>query len=92
MKRFKLLLFNGLLLTATSFLMRTIGFSFNIYISKKVGTEALGVFGLISSVYMFFITIATSGIQFATTRLIVSETAFIQDKHTRKSYETLLFI
>lgn len=40
--------------------MRSIGFSFGIYISKKVGSEALGNFQLVTSIYMFFITLATS--------------------------------
>lgn len=60
MRRLKVFIFNGIILTATSLLMRTVGMFFGIYISKKIGTEALGVFGLVMSVYMFFITIATS--------------------------------
>ena len=60
LRRFKVFLFNGLILTFTALLMRCVGFSFGIYISKKVGQEALGVFQLICSVYMFFITFATS--------------------------------
>lgn len=60
MRRIKLFIFNGLILTATSLLMRTVGMFFGVYISKKVGTEALGIFNLIMSVYMFFITFATS--------------------------------
>ena len=42
--------------------MRLVGFWFNIYLSKKIGAEVLGVFGLIMSIYLFFITLATSGI------------------------------
>lgn len=60
MRRLKVFIFNGIILTATSLLMRTVGMFFGIYVSKKIGTEALGVFGLVMSVYMFFITIATS--------------------------------
>ena len=52
--------------------MRGIGLIFNIYISNKVGTEAIGTFSLIMSVYNFAITIATSGIGIACT-YIVSE-------------------
>lgn len=65
MRKIKVFIFNGIILTATSLLMRTVGMSFNIYISKKVGTEALGSFGLIMSVYMFFITLATSRDKFS---------------------------
>lgn len=48
------------MLTSTSLLMRIVGVCFNIYISKKIGSETLGVFSLIMSVYMFSITVATS--------------------------------
>lgn len=47
--------------------------SFGIYISKKIGTEAVGIYGLIMSVYMFFITFATSGINLATTKIVTVE-------------------
>lgn len=77
MKRFRVFLMNGLLLTATSFLMRFIGLSFNIYISKKVGSEALGVFSLIMSVYLFFITLSTSGIHLSVTHIVVKKNCFL---------------
>ncbi len=65
MKRIKVFIFNGIILTLTSLLMRTISMFFGIYISKKIGTQAVGVFGLIMSVYMFFITLATSRNKFS---------------------------
>lgn len=70
MNRFKQFIFNGILLTATSLAMRGIGVSFNVYISNKVGAEAMGLFTLISTVYGFAITLATSGINLASTRLV----------------------
>lgn len=60
MRRIKVFIFNGIMLTSTSLLMRIVGVCFNIYISKKIGSETLGVFSLIMSVYMFSITVATS--------------------------------
>lgn len=65
--------------------MRFIGFSFSIYISKKVGSEALGVFSLIMSVYMFFITLATSGINLAVTRIIVEKTFICENANTKNA-------
>lgn len=85
MRKFKIFLINGIVLTITSLLMRTVGFSFGIYISNKIGTEALGVFGLVMSVYMFFITIATSGINIASTRIVISEKAHNYDTNTSKA-------
>lgn len=52
--------------------MKSIGMVFNIYVSNKIGSEAIGVFSLVMSVYMFAITLATSGLNLACT-CIVSE-------------------
>lgn len=72
MKRLKKFILNGSILTLSSLLLRTIGVSFNVYISNAVGAEAIGLFTLISTVYSFGITFATSGISLATTRLVSS--------------------
>lgn len=45
---------------------------FNLYVSNKIGSEAVGVFSLVMSVYSFAITLATSGLSLACT-CIVSE-------------------
>ncbi len=70
MTRFKQFIFNGLLITAVSLIMRTVSVSFNVYISNRIGAVAMGVFTLISTVYGFAVTVATSGIGLASTRLI----------------------
>lgn len=75
MRRIKVFLFNGIILTATSFLLRTIGVSFNVYIANKIGAEAVGVFQLVMSVYMFASTFALSGINLACMRLVSEELA-----------------
>jgi len=69
MKRVKLFLINALLLFGTSVLLRTVGVSFNIYISNKIGPSGMGLLTLIMSVYSFAVTFATSGINLATARL-----------------------
>ena len=63
---------NGLLMTAVSLLMRTVSVSFNVYLSNRIGATAMGLFTLISTVYGFSITLATSGINLATTRLVAA--------------------
>lgn len=45
---------------------------FNLYISNKIGSEAVGVFSLVMSVYIFAVTLASSGLNLACT-CIVSE-------------------
>lgn len=72
----RVFLLNGILLTVTSFVMRAITMSFNVYISNRIGTEAVGIYQLIMSVYLFAITIANSGINLATTRIVSEQDAF----------------
>ena len=69
-ERLRKFLFNALLLTGISLLMRTVDVGFNVYISNNIGAEAMGLFSLISGVYGFALTFATSGISLATTRLV----------------------
>lgn len=71
MKQAKRLFWNALLLTCASLLMRTVGVSFQVYISNRVGAEAMGLFSLMSGVYGFALTLATSGINLGVTRLVV---------------------
>ena len=70
MNTFGRFIINGTLMTAVSLFMRTVAVAFNIYISNIIGAEGLGLFTLISTVYGFALTVATSGINLATTRLI----------------------
>ena len=66
-------MFNTILLIISSLFFRVVSLVFNIYISNKIGSEALGVFSLIMSVYMFGITFACSGINIATTKIVAEE-------------------
>ena len=80
---------NGLILTITSIIMRTVSMAFNIYVSNKIGAEAIGLFGLVMSVYLFFITIATSGLSLACTYLVselLSGRKFLPEHFAKKQY------
>ena len=89
-RRIKVFLLNGILLTITALVMRTIGIFFNVYISNKIGTEAIGVYQLIMSVYMFAITLANSGINLATTRIISEQEAFGMEASIKKAMKKCL--
>lgn len=78
------------MLTITSLVMQAIGMFFNIYISNKIGTEAVGIYQLIMSVYMFTITLANSGINLATTRIISEQDAFGMDSEIKKAMKKCL--
>ena len=70
MDRLKKFFLNGILMTIVALLIRYVAVGFNVYLSNRIGTVAMGIFTLISSVYDFALTLATSGISLATTRLV----------------------
>ncbi len=70
MNRLRRFMLNGILMAAVALVMRTVTVTFNVYISNKIGSVAMGLFSLIGSVYGFALTFATSGINLASTRII----------------------
>lgn len=73
MKQARQIFRDALLLTASAFLMRTASVIFGVAVSRRAGAEAMGLYSLISGVYGFALTIATSGIGLGVTR-VVTET------------------
>ena len=51
LKRTKKFIINGFILTITALITRSISMVFNIYVSNKIGSEAVGVFSLVMSVH-----------------------------------------
>lgn len=70
MKRAKKYFVNALILSACTLLMRTVAVAFNAFCVNKVGGEGMGLFSLVMSVYTFAVTLATSGVNLAATRLV----------------------
>ena len=70
MTKLQRFIMNGFSLALATIFMRTVAVVFNAYVSASVGAEGMGLFSLVSSVYGFFITFATSGIGLATMRLV----------------------
>lgn len=56
MKNTKRLLINTLTLAATSFLMRTVGVAFNVYLTGRLGAAGIGLFSLVTDVYAMALT------------------------------------
>lgn len=68
--RAKTFIYNSLLLTLSAVLMRTVGVAYNVYISNRVGAEVMGLYSLVTNVWGFALTLATSGINLAATRCV----------------------
>lgn len=71
--RKKRFIINAAITSSASMIMNIVGVSFNVYISNKVGAAGVGLFQLIMSVYGFSVTLASSGINLAATRLVTDE-------------------
>lgn len=75
MRRAKKFVLNAAILTATALLVRMVSVAFSVYVANQIGAEGVGIFQLITSVYLFAVTVATSGIHLTTTRLVTEELA-----------------
>ena len=92
MKTLKIFVFNTLILLFSSILLQVISMFFNIYISNTIGEEAVGVFSLVMSVYMFGITLASAGINIATTRVVSEELACNNDIGAKRTARRCLIL
>ena len=61
---------NTLVLFLTSLILRTAGVVFRVYLADRIGSEGMGVYQLIFSVYILASAFAESGICTAVTRLV----------------------
>lgn len=87
---------NALILTVSSLILRFAGIIFKVWLASLIGSEGIGLYQLIFSVYMLVSTFASSGISTAVTRLIAEETALGSKKGCvrilRRSIELTIII
>ncbi len=92
MDRLKKFYVNGILMTVVTLIIRYVSVNFNIYISNKIGAVSMGIFTLVSSVYGFALTIATSGISLATTKLVSEAMGIGSQKKDYNTEKTVLSV
>lgn len=81
---------NALSLTATALIMRGVGMLFNVVVSNRAGSEAMGLYSLLGSIYGFAITLATAGINLGTTRLVSEALGVGNEALARRSTQKAL--
>jgi len=91
MTRSRLVFKNGIILTVTSIGVGFIVMWFNAFLARRLGEEAMGLFSLMMSIYTFAITLAISGVNLASTRLVAEEMAFGREKSARRSVKLCVF-
>lgn len=67
------LITGAILLTATGFLSRIIGFFYRIFLSQAIGEEGMGIYQLISPVMALSFSITAAGIQTAISKFVAPE-------------------
>ncbi len=87
-KRFFL---NGVLLTVVGLAIRSVSLGFNSYVTHSIGAEGIGLFTLISTVYTFAVTFATSGISLTVTRLVSSAIGEGREKEVKGILRSAVF-
>ena len=75
MGRTKKFITDALPLAASGIALRMAALSFTAYVSKKLGAETMGLYGLVTSVGAFAVTLASSGVNLAAVRLCASALA-----------------
>ena len=76
---------NTVILVATSLILRSAGIFFKVWLADRIGSEGIGLYQLIFSVYIFAAAFATSGISTAVTRLVAEE-----EQNGRRSSEQIM--
>lgn len=61
---------NALMLIVSTFILRLVWTAFRVVVSNKVGAECMGLYQLTFAIYNISVTFASSGINFAATRLV----------------------
>lgn len=75
---------NAIILTVSSLILRFAGIIFKVWLAALIGSEGIGLYQLIFSVYVLTTTFATSGISTAVTRLTAEEIALGSKKGAMK--------
>ncbi len=61
---------NAVMLIAVNLFMRTVGVAFNAYLSRRAGSEVMGLYSLLFGVYGLAMTLGCAGINLGTTRMV----------------------
>ena len=67
------LIASTLLLTATGFATRLLGFFYRIFLSRTIGAEGLGIFNMVHPVYGICFALCAGSIQTAISRFVAAD-------------------
>lgn len=64
--------FQGAVLTVVSLFLRITNMGYRSYLSQHIGSQGMGLYQLILSIFMLTVTLSTSGISLAVTRMVTA--------------------
>ncbi len=80
--------FSTLILVIANFVVRFLGFIYKILLSRYLGSEGIGLFHLVFHIFLVTITITSSGIPVAISKIVAQKKSL----HDHKGCENTLFI
>lgn len=85
-------LYGAFILAIVNFIVRTLGFSYKIILSKIIGPEGIGLFQMVFPVLMVFITITTAGIPIAVSKLVAKQNSLGNHYGVKKTFRIAAII
>ena len=82
---------NSFFLTAANITTGILGFIFSIYLSKLIGPEGIGLYGLVMPIYNLFISLMTAGIIAAISQRAAIYTSKREYNNLFKTINTVAF-
>ena len=80
-------IYGAIILAIVNFIVRLIGFSYKIILSKLIGPEGIGLFQMVFPVLMFFITFTTAGIPVAVSKLVAKQNSIGNSYGAKKVFK-----
>ena len=72
MKKPSPLLRNTIIMTAVNLIMRSVSVGFNAYLTSRIGSQGIGLFQLVMTVYSLAVTFSCAGMRLASMRVTVN--------------------
>lgn len=83
---------NGIILASSAIVIRSISMLFRVFLAEKTGAEGLGLYQLVISIYLVFVTTASSGVCLCTTRLFTELSAKGKSSQARYAAEYCMLL
>jgi len=74
------LVFSTIILFVSNFIVRVLGFTYRIFLSRAIGATGLGIFNMVINLLMMCVSITTTGVPIALNSLIAKKKA-LKDNH-----------